>query len=247
LFMNDDSREQNLPLFLTEPVEGIEKPGTPAILKILIVFLTATTLGVGIVAMAQPATQLAAGTVAWIGLSTPQSDDRRPGPASASTLDTQAPSAARDTPSPHDTAAASEPADARRAEIAAPSAGDVLKQFRAWAADQDTKAQPAPAAPVQPEPAPSAEPVQLAQTAPATTARAEPRPAAPVRAAPKQRPARWFQNARAEVRPAREARPKAPRAPRVLERPNPQEEARAEPPVQQPEPPSLLQIFGLRN
>jgi hypothetical protein len=246
--MNDDSTEQNLPLFLTDPVEGTEKPGTPAILKILIVFLTAATLGVGIVAMAGPATQFATAAATWVGLPTPQPDDRQPAPALASTVDAQAPSAMSDTPSPQNAAAASASADARTAETAVPSAGDVLKQFQAWAADHDTNAQPAPAAPAQPQPAPSAEPVQLVQSVPDAPAKVEPRPPAPVRATPKQRPAKSFQNARAEVRPVREARPKTPRAPRVLQRPNPEEEASVmQPPVQSAEPPSLLQIFGLRN
>jgi hypothetical protein len=184
----------------------------------------------------------------------------------ASTVDTQAPSAPKDTLSFRDTAVGSEPAGARTAEIAPPSAADVLKQLQAWAADQDAKAQPAPAVPAQPEPAvlaqpepaPAAEPNQLAQSVQsvpdtparveASPSRVEARPSASVRAAPKQRPVRSFQNARAEVRPAREARPRISRAPRSVERPLPEEEVRVtEAPPQPAEPPSLMQIFGLRN
>jgi hypothetical protein len=256
MFMNDGSPEQNLPLFLSNPVEGTERLGMPAMLRVVIVFMAATMLGLGVVAMAGPATRLAAATAAWIGLSTPRGDDHRPGSAWASTVDTQAPSAPKDTLSFRDAAVASEPAGAPTAEIARPSTADVLKQLQAWAADQDAKAQPAPVAPAQPEPAvsaqpepaPAAEPSQLAQSVPDTPVRVEARPPAPVRAAPKQRPARSFQNARAEIRPAREARPRISRAPRIAERRLPEEEARAtETPPQPAEPPSLMQIFGLRN
>ncbi|XSC46561.1 hypothetical protein ACF1BQ_012600 [Bradyrhizobium sp. RDT10] len=135
-----------------------------------------------------------------------------------------------DVPARDEIAAASEPADQNQPAIGQPAAEALLKEFEAWAAREDPRAQVVPVQPAQ------AAPVQVAQDA-------------PVQAQPKKkhRRARSVHNARAEIRTQRNHRA------RVREEQNARVEVPAVPDaraqeqsVQNAQTPSLLQSLGLR-
>jgi hypothetical protein len=140
-------------------------------------------------------------------------------------------------------AAAVEPADQSRAEVGQSQAGrsqtevsqplteELFKQFQAWAAEEETRAQAGPAQPVQ------AAPVRSVQEAPAQ-----------VRPAKKQRRARSVQNenARAEIRPQRNHRARV-REEQDAQVPPVADPRAQDPSVQNAQTPSFLQSLGLRN
>ena len=115
----------------------------------------------------------------------------------------------------------SQPPQQTQAEVAEPVTEALFKQFQAWAAEEEARSQHTQAAPA-----------RVAQEAPA-------------RSVKKHRPARSAQNARAEIRPHRNHRRQdqdargqiAPSADPRLQ----------DPPVQNAQPPSLLQSLGLTN
>ena len=126
-------------------------------------------------------------------------------------------------------AAAVEPAAQSQAEVDQPLTEALFKQFQAWVAEEETRAQAGPAQPAQ------AAPSKVAQEAPAR-----------VRPVKKPRQVRSVQNARAEIRSQRHHRA------RVRQEQDAQVPPAADPRVQQQsvqdaQTPSFLQSLGLRN
>jgi hypothetical protein len=135
----------------------------------------------------------------------------QPGTAQ-STAGVQAlPPTATDAPTREEIAAALEPADQSQTEISEPPAQAVVKQFQAWAAEEDARAQVGPVQPVQDAP------VQVEQNVSET-----------VRPRQKHRQARPVQNAQVEIRPVQNPRAMVRREQnaRVQVRPAPDTRAR---------------------
>jgi len=240
--------DDRFPVFLSEHAEETQQPDigkawdiatiSSRILKTSIVAATVTAIGIAILSIGNPVALVANVTDWWVEKSALQ-----PGAdSSTSTIQPVAstqdlPPTATEAPARDEIAAAVEPADQSRAEVGQsqtetgqPVTEALFKQFQAWAAEEETRAQAEPAQPVQ------AAPVKVVQDAPAQ-----------VRPVKKHRRVRSVQNARAEIRPQRNHRA------RVREE---QQDARV-PPVADPraqnqslqnaQPPSLLQSLGLRN
>jgi len=118
-------------------------------------------------------------------------------------------------------AAAFEPADQSQAEAGQPSADDLFKQFQAWAAEQDKRAQVNSAQP--------------AQDAPAQVVQNTRRQVRPMQV---HRHVRHMQNARARIQPVQNSRKELRR----------EQNARAQDPAgQNAQAPSLPQSFGWRD
>ena len=119
------------------------------------------------------------------------------------------PPTARDAPTRDEIVAALEPADRSQTEINELPAEALVKQFQAWAAEEDARAQVGPVQPVQDAPAPVAQNVservrptqKHRQVRPVQNAQAEIRPVPNPRAK-----VRREQNARVQVRPAPDTR-----------------------------------------
>jgi hypothetical protein len=251
----DDFPLDRSPLFLSEHAETSEQPDigkalnraaiSSRILKTSILAATATAIGIGILSVGNPVELFGNVTALWSDKSAVQ-----PG-ADPSTSTTQSiassqdmPPTTTDAPTRDEVAAAVEPADQSQAavgqsqaevgqsqaEVSQPVTEALFKQFQAWAAEGETRAQAGPAQPMQ------AAPVKVVQDAPAR-----------VRPVKKHRHVRSVQNARAEIRPQRNHRA------RVREEQDPRGQV---PPVADPraqdqslqnaQPPSLLQSLGLR-
>jgi hypothetical protein len=215
------------------------------ILKSSILVVTATAIGVAVISMGNPVVLLANVKVSLFdapalqpgtGQSTPTiqstagTQDLLPiardepsispgdNPESAPPLDGK--TAVPDTPTNNEIAAAFEPADQSQAEAGQPSADDLFKQFQAWAAEQDQRAQ-----------------VRSAQDAPQR-----------VRPMQVHRHVRHVQNARAEIRPVQSPRKKVRREQNTRIQVPPVQDARAQgQSVQNAQAPSFLQSLGLRN
>jgi hypothetical protein len=211
--------------------------------KVGILTATATALGIAVLFAGNPVNlaNVAASLVDNLGLQ-PRTEQSAPTPTTQSTADAEAsPPAARDTPA-RDEIAASDTAAQDQTEKTEPSSDDLFRQFQAWAAD---KAQ-ADVRPVQPA---QDTPQQVVPDAPAQAAenarvnlrimqeRQNVRPVheaqAEMRTQNPRKKNRRTQNARVQTPPAQD--------PRALN-------ARAQgQPVQNAEPPSFLQSFGVRN
>ena len=253
----DDFPPDDRPLFLSELAEETEQPDigkawdiatiSSRILKMSIVAVTVTAIGIAILSIGNPVGLVANVTDWWVDKSALQ-----PGAdPSTSTLQSVAgtqdlPTTTTDAPARDEIAAAVEPADQSvaaveqsaaavepseqsQAEVGKPLTEALFKQFQAWAAAEETRARVEPAQPVQ------AAPARMAQEAPAQ-----------VRPTKKHRRARSVQNARAEIRPQRNHRA------RVREEQDAQVPPVADPraqdqSVQNPQTPSFLQSLGLRN
>ena len=238
------------PLFLSGHAEETEQPDigkawdiatiSSRILKMSIVAVTVTAIGIAILSIGNPVALVANVTDWWVDKSALQ-----PGAdPSTSTIQSIAgtqdlPTTTTDAPARDEIAAAVEPADRsaaavepsdqNQAEVGQPLTEALFKQFQAWAAEEETRAQAEPAQPAQ------AAPVRVVQEAPAQ-----------VRPTKKHRRARSVQNARAEIRPQRNHRA------RVREEQDAQVPPVADPraqdqSVQNAQTPSLLQSLGLRN
>jgi len=220
------------------------------ILKTSIVAATVTAMGIAILSIGNPVALVANVTDWWVDKPALQLD----ADPSTSTIQSIAgtqdlPPTPTDAPAREEIAAAVEPADQSaaavepsdrsptavepsdqsQAEVGQPLNEALFKQFQAWAAEEETRAQARPAQ----QPAP----VRAAQEAPAQ-----------VRPTKKQRRARSVQNenARAEIRTQRNHRAKLrqeqdAQAPPVAD-PRTQDQS-----MQNAQPPSLLQSLGLRN
>jgi hypothetical protein len=189
-----------LPLFLSERAEQPEQPGigkardsaviSSRILKTGILVVTATAIA--ILAVGNPAALFANLTASLADLSAFQLGSGQPTPTNQSTAGAEAlPPRARDAPARAEMAAGSEAADQSQTEISEPPAEALLKQFQAWAAEQDAQAQvvaPVRDAPAQVGSIPAVQDVQAqdAQDAPAE-----------VRPMQKHKHVRRVQNARA--------------------------------------------------
>jgi hypothetical protein len=237
----DGSQPDRSPIFLSEHAEKTEPPDigkalareviSSRILKTSILAVTATAVGIAVLSIGNPVALVANVTDSWVDKSALQ-----PG-ADPSTSSIQSvagiqdlPPTTTEAPTRDEIAAASQPADQNQAEIGQPTAEALLKEFEAWAAKEDTRAQVEPIQPVQ------AAPVQVVQDAPAQ-----------VQPVKKHRRVRSVHNARAEIRPQRSHRARvreeqnapAPIAP--VADPRAQEQS-----VQNSQTPWLLQSFGLR-
>ena len=146
---------------------------------------------------------------------------------------------ATDAPTRNEIAAASEPTDQSQTGNRQPSADALFKQFQAWVAEQDPRAQVGPVQPAQDAPA------QVAQEAPAQVVQDAP---AQVRPMQKHRHVRRVQNARAEIRPERHPRAKVRREQNARAQVAPVQDPRAQDPAgQNAQAPSLPQSFGWRD
>src|SRR5882757_6540652 len=245
--------DDGFPLFLSEHAEKTEQPGigiawdkaviSSRILKTSILVVTATAIGIAILLVGNPVALLANVTAALVDKSALQPGTDQPTPTIQSTAGTQdLPPTASDASTRDEIAAAFEPSDQSQTEISQPPTEALLKQFQAWAAEEDTRAQVGSVQPVQDAP------IQVVQDA-----------AAQIRPMQKHRQVRSVQNARAEIRPERNPRAKVrrkhnPRAKVRGEEQNaqvqvpPLPDARAQDqPVQNAQAPWLLQSFGWRN
>jgi hypothetical protein len=275
--MNDGSAHDHpLPLFLINRTSEAEQQGSSRTLKTAVLIVAALAIGAAVLTSGNPVPRLTAMTASLLDVSTPQPDNRQPAPAVQSTADVQpSPATPIDVSTPQETqqviqqqqatqqeprqetaqevrqdvAAASEPADQPQTPASGPSTEALFKQFQAWAQDHpQERAQAAaqePDTPTQPARVTPAESTQPARsTRAAKTERDE---SAPVRTVKRHRHVRALQNARAEIRSARnaEARTSRARATQVQARP---EDPRAQgAPAQNPQPaqPSALsQFFG---
>ena len=236
------------PIFLSEHAEENGQPDigkdwerafiSSRILKASIWAVAATAIGIAILSVGDPVELVENLTATWVDKPALQPDADPPVPAIQSIAGTQdLPTTTGDAPARDEIAAASEPADQNQSEIEQPPAEALLKEFEAWAAKEDTRAQVEPMQPVQAAPVQQVAPVQVVQDAPAQ-----------VQPVKKHRRVRSVRNARAEIRPHRN-----PRAKVVREEQNartqlpPVADARAQDqPVQNAQTPSLLQSLGFR-
>ena len=235
---DDFPADDRYPVFLSAQAEETGQPDigkvlgratiSSRILKTSILAATATAIGIAILLVGNPLALVANVTALWVETSAPQPGPDPSTPAIQSLAGTQdLPTTTSDAPTRDEIAVASEPADQNQTAIGQPPAEALLKEFEAWAAKQDSRAQVAPVQPAQ------AAPVQVAQDAPVQTQPTK-----------KHRRARSVHNARAEIRTQRNHRA------RVREDQNARVEvpdARAqEQSVQNAQTPSLLQSLGLR-
>ena len=220
------------------------------ILRISIVAATVTAIGIAILSIGNPVALVANVRDWWVDKPALQPD----ADPSTSTIQSIAgtrdlPPMTTDAPARDQIAAAVEPVDQRAAavepsdrsatavepsdqsqvEVGQPLNEALFKQFQAWAAEEETRAQAGPAQPVQ------AAPVRAVQAAPAQA-----------RPTKKPRRDRTVQNARAEIHPQRNQRA------RIRQDQDGQVPPVADPRAQDPsgqnaQPPSLLQSLGLRN
>ncbi|MEH2527377.1 MULTISPECIES: hypothetical protein [unclassified Bradyrhizobium] len=238
----DGFQPDRSPIFLSEYAEKTEPLDigktwdigviSSRILKTSIWAVTATAIGIAILSVGDPVALVENVTATWVEKPAPQPDAAPSVPAIQSIAGTQdlPTTTSDDAPARDEIAAAFEPADQKQTEIGQPPAEALLKEFEAWAAKEDSRAQVAPVQPAQ------AAPVQVAQDA-------------PVQAQPtkKHRRARSVHNARAESRTQRNHRA------RVQEEQNARVEVPAvpdartqAPSAQNAQTPSLLQSLGLR-
>ena len=245
----DGFQPDRSPIFLSGHAEETDQPDigkawdiaiiSSRILKTSIVAVTVTAIGIAILSIGNPVALVANVTDWWVDKPALQPDAEPSTPTVQSIASTQdLPPTTTDAPPRDEIAAAVEPADQSRAEVGQnqaevgqPVTEALFKQFQAWAAEEETRAQAGPAQPVQ------AAPVPAVQEAPAQVGPTK-----------KPRRTRSVQNARAEVRPQRNHRA------RVREEQDPRGQVppvaapRAQDPsVQNAQTPSFLQSLGLRN
>jgi hypothetical protein len=256
--MKDDfAPDHPLPVFLSHRIEEDYEPqGSSPLLKASLFAMAAAVIGIAITLAFGDPRQLFADVMASLTDSSAARVTTDPSaPPVQSTADAQA---LPQTASSDAVAAAPDSASVSQADNGQAAANTLLKQFQAWAVQQDSQAgpgQPVQNGPAQVEPV---RPIQDAQAPTETQAQAQPAqpeqeastqvsddaPAAarPVRLHRKNHP---IQNARAEVR--------QPKPPRAVARP-PERTAQARPaqdarppdqPAQSAQPPSLLQSLGL--
>ena len=138
-------------LFLSDRAEEPEQPGigkawdraviSSRILKTSILVVTAAAIVFAILAVGNPIALFANATASLVGISAPQSGTGQSTPAVQSTSSAQASPAARDAPTRAEIVAAFNNANQSQAEIRQPPAEALLKQFQAWAIEQDARAQ----------------------------------------------------------------------------------------------------------
>ena len=248
-----------LPVFLSGHAEEPEPPCigkasdgaivSSRILKTGLLVVTATAIGILLV-------ENPVGLVTDVTASLMDIVPLRPGtdqstPTIPSTADAQAlPPTASDAPRREEIAGAFEPAGQSRTEASQPPAEALLEQFKAWAAEEDARAQVAE--PVQDARA-RVVPVQPIQDAPAPVVQNAPPQVSedarvPVRHVRMHRRVRSVQDARAEIRPRRDHRASVRREQNSRLQVRPGQDARAQnQSVENAQAPSLLQSLGLHN
>jgi hypothetical protein len=244
-----DQAEQDIGNALDEaaPASGIFMSRT---FKASILIVSATAIGIAVLAAGGPVAFLARGAASLVGNSSSRSTSAIQLAADApaltpSTTDAQVlPPAIKDAPT-SDGIAASEPAGKDRKETSKlPS--ETVRQFQAWAAEREAKARGEPVQPVQDAPAQAVQdaPAQVVQDAPAQNApaSASENVQASNRLVQKRRSLR---NARAEMR-TQNLRKQVRRAERARAERPPEQDARAQDTSVQNAPP-LPYYFGLGN
>ena len=142
--------DDHFPLFLSEHAGEPEQPGvgiawdkaviSSRILKTSILVVTATAIGIAILSVGNPVALLANATASLVDISALQPGTDQSTPTIQSRAGAQAlPPTARDAPARDEITAALEPADQSQTENRQPSAETLLKQFQAWAAEQETR------------------------------------------------------------------------------------------------------------
>ena len=249
-----------IPLFLSDHTEEPQQTGigkawdkaaiSSRILKTILV-VTAAPVVFAILLMGNPLELFSNVTPSPVATSAPQDGTGQPMPIIQSTEGAQAlPPTAREAPTGDEIAAAFKAAYQSQTENRQPSDEALFKQFQAWLAEEDARAQVRPVQPVQDA---RAQVVQItrAQAPPAQTHR-HVRPLhnarADVRPGQKHREVRSVQNARAEIRPERNPRAKVRAEQNAQVQVPPVPDARAQDQsVQNAQAPWLLQSFGWRN
>jgi hypothetical protein len=246
---NDGFQPDRSPIFLSRHAEETEQPDiarawdiatiSSRILKTSILAVTVTAIGIAILSIGNPVALVANVTDWWVDKPALQPEPDPSAPTIQTIASTQdLPPTTTDTPPRDEIAAAVEPADQSRvevgqsqAEISQPLTEELFKQFQAWAAEGETRAQTGPAQPVQ------AAPIKVMQDAPTR-----------VRPVKKHRQVRAVQNARAEIRPQRNHRARVREEQDARGQVPPVADPRAQDPsMQNAQTPSLLQSLGLRN
>jgi hypothetical protein len=229
-----------LPIFIAEPQQHAVRKGVARAaissrwVQAGILVATATAIGISTLSLGNPVTLFTNVTASLVDNSAIQ---RRPDQG-ASTIDTGVPAlppAAEDVPERSITVHTAS-AGQSQTENSGPSSEVLVKQFQAWAADQDALA--------------PAGQVRSVQDAPArvVTAQAEENAPAPVPRMQKHRHVRPVHSAHAEIRPVQIPRQTARRQQSARVQVPPEQHARAlRQPVQNGPPLSLLQTFGQRN
>ena len=184
-----------IPLFLSDHTEEPEQPGigkawdraviSSRTLKTSILVVTAAAIVFAILSVGNPLVLFVNATASRFATSAPQDGTGQSIPTIQPTADAQAlPPTASEAPTGGEIAAAFKTTSHSETEIREPPAEALLKQYQAWAAEEDARTQ---VRPLRPEQDAQAQPVQDAQ--------------AQVRPVQKQvRPARVVKNARAQVR-----------------------------------------------
>ncbi len=224
--------------------------------SILIFVVTTIAIGVAVISVGNPVVLLANLTASLFDTSALQPDTGQSTPTTQSAAGTQdllttardappinpganpeaAPpsdgkTAATDAPTRNELVAAVKPADQSQAVAGQPSADELFKQFQAWAAEQDQRAQ---ARTIRPAQDPPAQVVQNARRR--------------VRPMLVHRQVRHVQNARAEIRAVQDPRNTVRREQNGRVPVPPVQDAQAQgQPVQNAQTPSFLQGFGWRN
>ena len=174
------------------------------ILKTGILFSTAAAIVFAVLWAGNPLVLFASATASLVGASASQDGTDQLVPTIQSAADARVlPPTARDALKGEEIAAAPEVADQSQTEIRQPLVEDLLKQFQAWAAEEDARAQVEPVRRTQVEtvePVAPLQPAEDSQTQVVQEARAQ------VRHVQKRRQLRPVQNARAEIRPEQNAR-----------------------------------------
>jgi hypothetical protein len=162
----------------------------PVILKTSILVVVAAAIVFAILSVGNPLVLFVNATASRFATSAPQDGTGQSMPIVRSTAGAQALPPSSEAPTGNEIAAAFKTAYDSQTEIRQPPAEALLNQFRAWAAEEDARAQDRPVQPLQ---GVQAQPVQDTQ----------------VQVVQKQRPVPPMQNARrAEVRPVQNARAK---------------------------------------
>jgi len=234
-----------IPFVLSDQTEEPEQPVkawdraviAPRILKTGILFVTAAAIAFAVLSEGTPSVLFANATAFLVGTSAPRDGTGQSMPTIQPTADAQAlPPTASEAPKGEEIAAAFKTASQSETEIRQPPAEALLKQFQAWAAEEDAEVRPEQhEQPVQPgQDAQVQDQAQVVQNA-----------RAQVRPVQKHRHVKPAHNARAKVRPVQNARAQTRREQnaRVPVRPVQNTQAQVQP-VQNAQPPWLLQSLG---
>ena len=240
-----------LPVFLSDAEEP-EQPGIwrawdtalvpTQILKTSILGVTAAAIVFALLLVGNPLVLFANAPALLADLSAPKPATDASTPIIQPTAGTQAlpPTASEAAPTGDEAAAAFKTAYQNQAEIREPEAESLLNRFQAWAAEEDARAQAAPAQPGQDDV--QSQPVQDAEPQPVADAEPE------VRHLRKHRQVRREQNARAEIRTEQNLLAKLRQKPHAQGQVRPVQDARTQDrPAQDVQAPSLWQSLGLRN